>query len=396
MLHSSVTGNFASINTDMNDKHSTDIPAYSKGLKGVIANESSLSDVRGEEGRLLYLGYDIEDLVELCHFEEIIYLLLNKRLPNRIELKRLCQRLRTDRELPQPILDFFKTATKSARPMSALRTAVSMLGMYDDRTKDPSQVKEIGLSLIAKIPVMVAYYYRVCQGLELPPVREDLDESSHFLWLLKGKEPDPDEARTLDVAYILHADHGMNASTFAARVCVSTLTDMYSAITTAIGTLKGPLHGGANEGVIEMLKEIGSEANVQKYIEKKLANKEKIMGMGHRVYRTLDPRAPHLRRMAIRLTEKIGEPKWIRMSEKIAKIVRERKGLNANVDFYSATVYYSIGIPTRLFTAVFAIARVAGWVAQVLEQLEDNRIYRPLTAYVGPHTPIPVPTIDMR
>lgn len=380
----------------MNDKHSTDIPAYSKGLKGVIANESSLSDVRGEEGRLLYLGYDIEDLVELCHFEEIIYLLLNKRLPNRIELKRLCQRLRTDRELPQPILDFFKTATKSARPMSALRTAVSMLGMYDDRTKDPSQVKEIGLSLIAKIPVMVAYYYRVCQGLELPPVREDLDESSHFLWLLKGKEPDPDEARTLDVAYILHADHGMNASTFAARVCVSTLTDMYSAITTAIGTLKGPLHGGANEGVIEMLKEIGSEANVQKYIEKKLANKEKIMGMGHRVYRTLDPRAPHLRRMAIRLTEKIGEPKWIRMSEKIAKIVRERKGLNANVDFYSATVYYSIGIPTRLFTAVFAIARVAGWVAQVLEQLEDNRIYRPLTAYVGPHTPIPVPTIDMR
>jgi citrate synthase len=232
--------------------------------------------------------------------------------------------------------------------------------------------------------------------LDLPPVREDLGEAAHFLWLLKGEEPDPDEARTLDVAYILHADHGMNASTFAARVCISTLTDMYSAITSAIGTLKGPLHGGANEGVIEMLKEIGDESNVESYIAEKLRNKEKIMGMGHRVYRTLDPRAPHLRRMAIRLTEKLGEPKWIRMSERIAKIVRTEKGLNANVDFYSATVYYSIGIPTKLFTAVFAIARVAGWVAQVLEQLEDNSIYRPLTAYVGPHTPIPVPTIDMR
>lgn len=371
-------------------------PYYAKGLKGIVANESCLSDVRGEEGRLLYLGYDIEDLVELCRFEEIIYLLLNKRLPNREELEGLCQRLRTDRHLPQPILDFFKTATKSARPMSALRTAVSMLGMYDDRTKDPTQMKEIGLSLIAKMPVMVAYYYRVCQGLDLPPIREDLDEASHFLWLLKGVEPSKDEVRTLDVAYILHADHGMNASTFAARVCISTLTDMYSAITSAIGTLKGPLHGGANEGVIEMLKEIGDESNVAAYIEQKLANKEKIMGMGHRVYKTLDPRAPHLRRMAIRLSEGSGESKWIRMSERIAKIVRERKGLNANVDFYSATVYYSIGIPTRLFTAIFSIARVSGWVAQVLEQLEDNSIYRPLTRYTGPKTPIPVPTIDMR
>lgn len=371
-------------------------PYYAKGLKGIVANESCLSDVRGEEGRLLYLGYDIEDLVELCHFEEIVYLLLNKRLPNKEELEGLRQRLRTDRHLPQPILDFFKTATKSARPMSALRTAVSMLGMYDDRTKDPSQMKEIGLSLIAKMPVMVAYYYRVCQGLDLPPIREDLDEAAHFLWLLKGVEPDKDEVRTLDVAYILHADHGMNASTFAARVCISTLTDMYSAITSAIGTLKGPLHGGANEGVIEMLKEIGDESNVSAYIEQKLANKEKIMGMGHRVYKTLDPRAPHLRRMAIRLSEGSGESKWIRMSERIAKMVRERKGLNANVDFYSATVYYSIGIPTRLFTAIFSIARVAGWVAQVLEQLEDNSIYRPLTRYTGPKVPIPVPTIDMR
>lgn len=371
-------------------------PIYAKGLKGVIANESGLSDVRGDEGRLLYVGYEIEDLVELCTHEEIIFLLLNKRLPHREELLDMQQRLRNDRDLPTPIIDFFKTATKSARPMSALRTAVSMLGMYDDRTKDPSQMKEIGLSLIAKMPVMVAYYYRVCQGLDLPPIRTDLDEASHFLWLLKGTEPDPVEARTLDVAYMLHADHGMNASTFAARVTISTLSDMYSAVTSAIGALKGPLHGGANEAVIEMLKEIGEEENVEAYINGKLDRKEKIMGMGHRVYRTLDPRAPHLRRMAIRLTQNLGEPKWIRMSEMIAKMVRERKKLNANVDFYSATVYYSIGIPTRLFTAVFAIARCAGWVAQVLEQLEDNSIYRPLTKYTGPQEPSLVPTIDMR
>nr|WP_261977188.1 citrate/2-methylcitrate synthase [Akkermansia muciniphila] len=233
-------------------------------------------------------------------------------------------------------------------------------------------------------------------GSGASPVREDLSEAEHFLWLLKGEEPDQYEAHILEVAYILHADHGMNASTFAARVCIATLSDMYSAITAAIGTLKGPLHGGANEGVIEMLKEIGTEDRVDSYIEDKLARKEKIMGMGHRVYRVLDPRAPHLRRMAIRLSSRIGEPKWIRMSERIAKLVRERKGLNANVDFYSATVYYSIGIPTRLFTAIFSIARCSGWVAQVLEQMEDNTLYRPLTLYTGPKDRIPVPTIDMR
>ena len=371
-------------------------PVFKKGLKGVVANETGLSDVRGEEGRLLYCGYEIEDLVDLCSYTEIIYLLLNKRLPNREELEGLQQRLRHDRELPQPILDFFKTATKTARPMSALRTAVSMLGMYDDRTKDPSQMKEIGLSLIAKLPVMAAYYYRICQGLDLPPIRTDLGEAEHFLWLLKGREPDPAEAHILDVAYILHADHGMSASTFASRVTASTLSDMYSSITTAIGTLKGPLHGGANEAVIEMLKEIGDEENVEAYVNEKLARHEKIFGMGHRVYKTLDPRAPQLRRIAIRLTQTMGEPKWIRMSDMIAKMMRARKGLNANVDFYSATVYYSLGIPTRMFTTVFAIARCAGWVAQILEQLEDNTLFRPLSRYTGPDEPLLVPVLDMR
>jgi citrate synthase len=208
--------------------------------------------------------------------------------------------------------------------------------------------------------------------------------------------PSDDAAKTLDVAYILHADHGMNASTFSSRVTIATLSDIYSSITSAIGTLKGPLHGGANEGVIQMLEEIGSEGAVDSYVEGKLERKEKIMGIGHRVYKVLDPRAPHLRKMAIKLTEELGDPKWINMSERIAEIMKERKGLNANVDFYSATVYYSLGIPTDLFTPIFAISRASGWTAQVLEQLDDNRLYRPLTDYIGADSQPPIIPIDER
>jgi citrate synthase len=214
-------------------------------------------------------------------------------------------------------------------------------------------------------------------------VRQDLGEAAHFLYLMCGEAPSQEAADTLDLAFVLHADHGMNASTFSARVTISTLSDIYSAITAAIGTLKGPLHGGANEGVIHMLEELGSEDKVDAYIEQQLAQKKKIMGIGHRVYKTLDPRAPHLQRMAVKLSQKLGDPKWINMSERIAKLMKEKKNLNANVDFYSATVYYSLGIPTDLFTPVFAIARCSGWCAHVLEQLEDNRLYRPLSEYVG-------------
>lgn len=272
--------------------------------------------------------------------------------------------------------------------MDVLRTAVSMLGLYDKRAAigEPNLEKdaEIALSIVAKTPVIVAAFHRFRQGLELPPIREDLSEAAHFLYLVNGEAPTEHATKTLDVAYTLHADHGMNASTFSARVTVATLSDMYSAITSAIGTLKGPLHGGANEGVIHMLQEIGELDKVDAYVEGKMARKEKIMGIGHRVYKVLDPRAPHLRKLAIQLTEELGEPKWIQMSERIATIMRERKNLNANVDFYSATVYYSLGIPTDLFTPIFAIARSAGWTAQVLEQLRDNRLYRPLTLYTGP------------
>jgi citrate synthase len=269
-----------------------------------------------------------------------------------------------------------------------MRTAVSMLGLYDSGLSDEASREDAdrrrAVSITAKIGVIAAYFHRARQKLELLPVRTDLDEAAHFLYLLNGTEPSPETERTLDIAYVLHADHGMNASTFSARVTIATLSDMYSAITSAIGTLKGPLHGGANEGVIHMLLEIGSEDKVDAWVEEQLAQKKKIMGIGHRVYKVLDPRAPHLRAMAVKLSEELGEPKWIRMSERIAKIMKEKKGLNANVDFYSATVYHSLGIPTDMFTPIFAIARTSGWTAHVLEQLSDNRLYRPLSEYVGP------------
>ncbi len=373
-------------------------PEYAKGLAGVIANESCLSDVQGQEGVLRYLGYNIDDLVENCTFEEVTYLLHRRKLPTEAELDVFTKKLRSERHLPQGIIDFILAAPKDALPMEVLRTGVSMLGMYDNRGDDQNYElnEERAIAICAQMPLIVAYYHRARQGLDLPPVREDLSEAAHFLYLISGEEPSAEATKTLDVAYIIHADHGMNASTFSSRVTVATLSDMYSAITSAIGTLKGPLHGGANEGVIHMLQEIGSLDKVDAYVEDCLANKKKIMGIGHRVYRVLDPRAPHLRKMAIKLTEELGETKWIKMSERIAEIMKERKGLNANVDFYSATVYYSLDIPTDLFTPIFAISRAAGWTAQVLEQLEDNRLYRPLTYYTGPTTDQPVPPMSER
>jgi len=370
----------------------------SQGLEGIIANSSALSHVEGAEGRLSYLGYSISDLVENCCFEEVVYLLHRGELPTQAELDGLNEQIRAQRSLPQGVIDFLKTAPNDASPMNVLRTGVSMLGLYDTRGKDQDRPlnEERSLSIVAKIPLIIATYHRARQGLDLVEPRTDLSEAAHFLYMINGEEPSAEAAKTLDVAYIIHADHGMNASTFSARVTIATLSDMYSAITSAIGTLKGPLHGGANEGVIQMLEEIGSEDKVDAYVDGKLERKEKIMGIGHRVYKVLDPRAEHLQKMAIELTKQLGEPKWINMSERIATLMREKKGLNANVDFYSATVYYSLGIPTDLFTPIFAISRAAGWTAQVLEQLDDNRLYRPLTEYVGPMPPQPITLIADR
>ncbi len=369
-----------------------------KGLEGVVANESRLSDVDGLNGKLCYLGYTIDDLVENCTFEEVVHLLHRGKLPNPAELAAITDQLRAARVLPDAVRKFITSLPKDASPMNVVRTGVSLLGVLDNRGKDQDRAlnEERALAICAKIPLIIAAFHRYRQGLELPEIRLDLSEAGSFLWLITGQEPTADATKTLDVAYILHADLGMNASTFSARVTVATLSDMYSAITSAIGTLKGPLHGGANEGVIQMLESIGSEDKVDAWVEERLAKKEKIMGIGHRVYKVLDPRAPHLQRMAIKLTAELGEPKWIRMSERIATIMRERKGLNANVDFYSATVYYSLDIPTDLFTPIFAISRAAGWTAQVLEQLEDNRLYRPLTEYTGPKPPQPILPLAQR
>src|SRR3982750_2833428 len=309
----------------------------SRGLEGVVANTTRLSDVIGDKGQLIYAGYDINGLAGKVTYEEIVFLLWNNRLPNREELNQCANTLRSLRRLPEGVLDFVKKAPKNSQPMDVMRTAVSMLGLYDPdihREATPEINRQRARSITAKIGVIAAYFHRARKTLPLPPVREDLGEAAHFLYLMCGEEPTKEAAETLDLAFVLHADHGTNASTFSARVTISTLTDMYSAVTSAIGTLKGPLHGGANEGVIHMLQKIGSLENVDRYLEEQLAQKKKIMGIGHRVYKTLDPRAPHLRAMAIKLSEKIGEPKWIRMSEGIAERLKQKKNLSANVDFY--------------------------------------------------------------
>ena len=358
----------------------------SRGLEGVVAAETRLSDVRGDEGQLIYAGYDINELAGKVSFEEVLYLLWHDKLPNRMQLDELKAGLRANRELPEGLVSYLKTIPATAQPMDVLRTCISMLGLYDEQVYSADRMefnRQRSLSITAKIGVIAAYFHRIRQGLSLPPIRKDLDEAAHFLYLINGVEPGPEAIKTLDIAYVLHADHGFNASTFSARVTISTLTDIYSAVTAAIGTLKGPLHGGANEGVIQMLQEIGEVDRVDAWVQDKLAKKEKIMGIGHRVYKTLDPRAPHLKAMAIRLTQELGETKWIEMSEKIANMMLAQKHLNANVDFYSATVYYSLGIPTDLFTPIFAIARTAGWTAHILEQLADNRLFRPQSEYIG-------------
>lgn len=359
---------------------------HSKGLEGVVAASTRLSDVRGDIGQLIYAGYDINELAGNVSFEEVVHLLHHNHLPNLKELEELKGRLESARDLPGGIIDILRKLPRSTPPMHAIRTGVSALGCFDSHADEDNMdaQREIGVRLIAQIPIITAYFHRIRQGKTLLDSDPSLGEAANFLYLIDGEKPSEEKEKTMDMCYTLHADHGMNASTFSARVTIATLSDMYSAITSAIGTLKGPLHGGANEGVIKMLQEIGDPSKVDEYVEECLTQKKKIMGIGHRVYKVLDPRAPHLKRMAQKLSVKLGESKWIQMSERIAEIMLEKKNLQANVDFYSATVYYSLGIPTDLFTPIFAIARTAGWTAHVVEQLSDNRLIRPQSKYTGP------------
>jgi len=369
-----------------------------KGLEGIVAAKTYLSDVRGDVGELIYRGYDINELAGNIGYEETVYLLHYGKLPNQSELNTLKAKLVSYRELPQGVIDLIQSLPKDTVPMNALRTGISALGCFDSSSEDnsPESLQEKALKIIAQIPIVTAYFHLHRQGKSMVDSRPDLNEAANFLYLINGgTEAEKDSVDTLDMCYVLHADHGMNASTFASRVTVATLSDIYSAVTSAIGTLKGPLHGGANEAVIRMLQEIGSLENVDAFIADCLENKKKVMGIGHRVYKVLDPRAVKLRKMVLKMGEKISEPKWIQMSDKIAEIMLNKKGLHANVDFYSASVYYSLDIPIDLFTPIFAIARTSGWTAHVLEQMADNRLIRPQSDYIGPEG-LTVTPIDQR
>ncbi|KAB7705923.1 citrate synthase [Bacillus aerolatus] len=363
-----------------------------RGLEGIVATTSSVSSIIDDT--LTYAGYNIDDLAENASFEEVIYLLWHRKLPTQAELDELKQQLADNYDLPQEVLNHFKQyPIDKVHPMAALRTAVSLIGLYDEEAdvmNDEANYRK-AIRLQAKISALVTAFARIRKGQEPIAPRKDFGLAANFLYMLSGKEPEAVEIEAFDKALVLHADHELNASTFTARVCVATLSDVYSGVTAAIGALKGPLHGGANEQVMKMLSEIGSADNAEPYILNKLNNKEKVMGFGHRVYRQGDPRAKHLKEMSRRLTELTGEPQWYEMSTQIEELVTTQKKLPPNVDFYSASVYHSLGIDHDLFTPVFAVSRVSGWLAHILEQYSNNRLIRPRAEYTGPDMQTYVP-----
>jgi len=373
------------------------------GLEDVVAGESAICFLDGDRGVLAYQGYDIHDLADAergVSFEECCYLLWHGRLPTRADLGDLQTQLAAARILPEPIL----RAMKMLPPvdgMDALRTLTSMLGHYDRDTaeKTPQANYRKAVRLTGQLASIVATWGRMAGGGGHIDPDPALGHAANFLYMLTGRRPNAMESRAFDVSLVLHADHELNASTFAARVSAATLTDIHSAIVGAIGALKGPLHGGANAEVMKMLLEIGRDAGADRaeaFVRGKLARKEKISGFGHRVYHTEDPRATHLRRFSKSLGEKAGEPQWFEMSQRIEALVKAEKKLNPNVDFYSATMFYSLGIPIDLYTPIFAVSRISGWTAHVLEQYANNRLIRPRTEYIGPPYPQTVLPLDQR
>jgi citrate synthase len=360
-------------------------PTYKAGLEDVVAGTSDICFIDGREGRLVYCGYDITDLAKHSTFEETVYLLYNKRLPIREELKQFDAKLKGYRAVPAEVLATLKGLPKDIHPMAALRTAVSLLGNFDpaaEKTGREAYV-ETAMKLVAQTATVTAAWERIRQGQEPVAPRTDLSHAANFLYMLFGTEPDPYHAHVFDVALILHADHELNASTFSGRVTVATLTDIYSAVTAAIGALKGPLHGGANEHVMKMEQEIGEIDRAEEWIKDALAQKKKVMGFGHRVYRTKDPRAFILEEMAGELGRRAGNTKWFEMTRVIEQTVLKEKGLYPNVDLYSGAAYTVMGIATDLFTPIFAVSRISGWTAHILEQLGNNRIIRPRAEYTG-------------
>jgi citrate synthase len=361
-----------------------------KGLEGVVATTSKICYIDGELGVLAYGGIDIHELADHSTFEETCYLLWNGKLPTETELKELHQRLAAERNLNPAIIDFLRSVPKGSAPMDVLRTAVSALGLYDPEEKNNDHAANISkaIRLTSQIAMIVAAYDRLRKGKNVVEPDRSLSHAANFLLMLNGQAPSKTAENALDMALILHADHELNASTFAARVTAATLSDMHSAITSAIGALKGPLHGGANEAVFLILQKIDAAgADPVAYVRDMLAQKKKISGFGHRVYHTEDPRATHLRKMSEDLGHSSGEPKWFEMSRKIELFVKAEKKLNANVDFYSASTYHVLGIDVDLFTPIFAVSRISGWSAHVIEQLDDNRLIRPRADYLGPAYP---------
>jgi len=384
---------------DQNVKELTtdDAPIKARGLEGVVALESELSSIDGEAGKLIYRGYDIEDLAANASFEEVVYLLWSGSLPTAEELETLENELRSERALPAPVMEFLRNIPDDAHPMAVLQTTVSALGLYDQEANvmEESANRRKAARILAQIPALIAAFDRLRKGLD--PI-EPLDEGSmarNFLYMLNGEEPGEAAERIFNVCLVLHADHGLNASTFTSRVVGSTLSDMYSAIPSAIGALKGPLHGGANREVMRMLVEIDEQgADPAEYVRKKLDAGERVMGFGHRVYRTMDPRAAILRDMLEELSEKEGEMKWYEYSMAILETMRDEKDIDPNVDFFSASTYYQLGLDPDLFTPIFALSRTAGWTAHLLEQWADNRLIRPRAQYVGKRDQTFVPIED--
>ena len=361
-----------------------------KGLEGIVAANSGICFIDGEAGVLSYRGVDIHELAENSTFEETTYLLWNGRLPNRQALAEFGRQLALARELDARILDRLQNIPETAAPMEVLRTSVSALSYYDADEKDNTHDANVrkAYRLTAQIAMLVAVYDRIRKGKEIVPPDRSLSHAGNFLWMLNGEKPSATATRTMDLALVLHAEHELNASTFAARVIAATLSDIHSAITGAIGALKGPLHGGANEAVMRLLLAIDREgADPVEYVKAMLEAKQKVSGFGHRVYKTEDPRATHLRRMSEKLCKDAGQPKWFEMSRAIELYINREKKLNANVDFYSASTYTTLGIDIDLFTPIFAVSRIAGWAAHVIEQLDDNRLIRPRAEYIGPAYP---------
>ena len=370
-----------------------------KGLEGVVAANSGVCWIDGDAGVLSYRGIDIHELAEYSTFEETTYLLWNGLLPNRLQLRDFTIKLTAARNIDQGIVDLLRAIPRTATPMEVLRTAVSALSFYDADEKDNSHDANVrkSFNLTAQFAMIVAIYDRIRKDLEIVPPDRNLSHAANFLWMMSGVKPSETAVKTMDMCLVLHAEHELNASTFAARVIAATLADIHSAMAGAIGALKGPLHGGANEGVMRLLHLIDKAGeDPVDYVRNMIAAKQKISGFGHRVYKTEDPRATHLRAMSEKLGRDSGNPKWYNMSRAIELFINEDKKLNANVDFYSASTYATLGIDIDLYTPIFAISRITGWAAHVIEQLDDNRLIRPRAEYIGPVYPATYIPIDER